>query len=126
MHKVNPIRFLTEIERNDKNAKYMKWLTLKLIKQQSRIENDYEDDLLTLYGEAAEETVLDDIDLTFDEIMEQYGIFPKKLVLASLMLTDASYKYRTFATPAHLQNQGTYDHLIKPYMTLALNKKCQQ
>ena len=102
----------------------MKWLTLQLIKQQSRIENDYENDLLELYGKSAEETILNYVDLTFEEIKEKNGgEFPSSLVLASLMLTDCSYKYRTFATPSHLQNQGAFDRLIKPYMTLALNKK---
>lgn len=102
----------------------MQWLTLKLIKQQSRIENDYENDLLTLYGESAEEVVLNYIDLTYEEICEKNGgKFPSSLVLASLMLTDCSYKYRTFATPSHLENQGAFDRLVKPYMTLAINKK---
>ena len=102
----------------------MQWLTLELIKKQSRIENDYENDLLTLYGEAAEETILDYVDLSYDEIMENNGRkFPSSLVLASLMLTDCSYKYRTFATPSHLENQGAFDRLVKPYMTLAINKK---
>ena len=36
----------------------MKWLTLDWIKQHSRIDFDCEDDLLELYGEAAEEAVL--------------------------------------------------------------------
>jgi len=102
----------------------MQWLTLELIKKQSRIENDYENDLLTLYGEAAEETILDYVDLTYEEIVENNGgKFPRRLVLASLMLTDCSYKHRTFATPSHLENQGAFDRLIKPFMTLAFNKK---
>lgn len=101
----------------------MKWLTLKLIKQQSRIENDYENEWLELVGEAAEETILNYIDLTYEEIVEKYNGFPASLVLASLMLTDYSYKYRTFATPSHLENQGAFDNKVKPYMTLAINKK---
>ena len=103
----------------------MKWLTLKLIKQQSHIENDLEDELLTLYGEAAEETILNYVDLTYEEIVEKYNGFPTSLVLASLMLTDYSYNYRTFATPAHLHDQGAFDNKVKPYMTLALNKRNQ-
>ena len=36
----------------------MKWLTLELIKKHSRIDSNVEDDLLTIYGESAEDTVL--------------------------------------------------------------------
>ena len=38
----------------------MKWLNLDLIKQQLRMEHDFilEDDLLTLYGDSAEDAVL--------------------------------------------------------------------
>ena len=42
----------------------MKWLTLELIKKHSRIDSNVEDDLLTLYGESAEDTVLNYIGKT--------------------------------------------------------------
>ena len=46
----------------------MKWLTVSLIKSHSRIEYDCEDELLELYGEAAEETILNICSRTFEEL----------------------------------------------------------
>ena len=36
----------------------MRWLSLELIKLNSRIDTDYEDELLTIYGNSAEQQVL--------------------------------------------------------------------
>lgn len=48
----------------------MKWLTLTLIKQQLRLEQDYhdEDALLELYGGSAENTILQCTNRTVDEL----------------------------------------------------------
>ena len=51
----------------------MKWLSIDYIKQHSRIDFDCEDSLLELYGESAEETVLDITQRTYDEIVEKWG-----------------------------------------------------
>ena len=102
----------------------MKWLTLDYIKQHSRIDFDCEDALLELYGESAEDTVLDITRRTYDEIVEKWGTkekpIPAKIIHASLMMVDLSYQQRS---PVSQQNLYTVpyaiDMLIKPYMKLA-------
>ena len=100
----------------------MKWLTLSRIKQQLRIEDDVhdEDELLEMYGESAEEVLLNYLNRTFDDVVEIYGRMPAPLVHASLMLVDTSYQYRS---PVSTQSMSlvpyTFDILVKPYMRLA-------
>ena len=57
----------------------MKWLTLDWIKKHSRIDFNGEDDLLEMYGEAAEEAVLNIINRSYTEVIETYGDVPKGL-----------------------------------------------
>jgi len=100
----------------------MKWLTLELIKKQCRIEQDFtdEDDILEMYGESAEKTVLDVINRDYTEVIEQWGEVPKPLVHASLLLVSQSYQHRE---PSSVQNLYTvpyaFDMKVKPYMKLA-------
>lgn len=99
----------------------MKWLTLTRIKQQLRIEADFteEDDLLEMYGESAEEVLLNYLNRSFDDVMEVYGRMPAPLTHAALMLVDTSYQYRS---PVSTQSMSlvpyTFDILVKPYMRL--------
>lgn len=99
----------------------MKWLNLGQIKAQLRIEPDFtdEDELLEMYGESAEETLLQHLNRTYEDIMEVYGRIPAPLRHASLMLVDTSYQYRS---PVSAQNMSivpyTFDILVKPYMRL--------
>ena len=98
----------------------MKWLTLEWIKKHSRIDFDCEDDLLELYGESAEDTVLNVIARDYTEVIEHYGEVPKPLFLAALMLVEVSYTQRA---PITQQNMYTvpyaFDMMVKPYMKLA-------
>lgn len=100
----------------------MKWLTLDKIKQQLRIEPDFtmEDSLLTSYGEAAEETLLNYLNRQYQDVIDTWGQVPLPLVQASLMLVDVSYQYRS---PISVTNISvvpyTFDILIKPYIRLA-------
>ena len=100
----------------------MKWLTLDKIKQQLRIEPDFtmEDSLLTSYGEAAEETLLNYLNRQYQDVIDTWGQVPLPLVQASLMLVDVSYQYRS---PISVTNISvvpyTFDILVKPYMRLA-------
>lgn len=100
----------------------MKWLTLDKIKQQLRIEPDFtmEDSLLTSYGEAAEETLLNYLNRPYQDVIDTWGQVPLPLVQASLMLVDVSYQYRS---PISVTNISlvpyTFDILVKPYMRLA-------
>jgi uncharacterized phage protein (predicted DNA packaging) len=106
----------------DKNKSDMKWLTLEWIKEHSRIDFDGEDGLLELYGESAEDTVLNVIARSYEEVMELWGTVPKPLFVAALMLVEVSYTQRA---PITQQNMYTvpyaFDMMVKPYMKLASN-----
>ena len=99
----------------------MKWLTLEKIKAQCRIEEDFndEDELLEMYGDSAEEVLLNYLNRSYEDVIEVYGHIPSPLVHASLMLVDTSYQYRS---PVSSQNMSlvpyTFDLLVKPYMRL--------
>ena len=104
----------------------MKWLTIEYIKQHSRIDYDCEDALLELYGNAAEETVMNIIRRDYDDIVEHFGTekcpIPAAIIQASLILVDTSYMQRTAITPQQLYTVPyAFDMLIKPYMRLASN-----
>lgn len=100
----------------------MKYLTIDQIKQQLRLDDPQviaEHDLLELYGESAEDTVLNILNRTMEDVIEQYGRIPAALRHATLMLVDNAYKERSPITP---QNMSTvpyaFDLLVKPYMHL--------
>ena len=100
----------------------MKYLTIEQIKQQLRLDDQQvfdEHDLLELYGDSAEDTVLNILNRTMEDVIEQYGRIPAALRHATLMLVDNAYKERSPITP---QNMSTvpyaFDLLVKPYMHL--------
>lgn len=100
----------------------MKYLTHDQIKQQLRLDDQQafdEHDLLELYGDSAEDTVLNILNRTMEDVIEQYGRIPAALRHATLMLVDNAYKERSPITP---QNMSTvpyaFDLLVKPYMHL--------
>ena len=100
----------------------MKWLTLSDIKKHCRIDFDVEDDLLTLYGNAAEDMVMNIIGRDYTEIIEKYGEVPKPLVHASLILVELSYTQRSAISQAQMYVVPyTFDFLVKPYMKLTYN-----
>lgn len=97
----------------------MKWLNLGIIKKQLRIDGNCEDDLLSMYGDSAEATVLNYCNTTYSDIVEKYGCVPIPLKQASLLLVDMSYQYRS---PVSTQNLSavpySFDVLVKPYIVL--------
>ena len=94
----------------------MKWLNLQLIKAQLRMEQDFteEDELLTLYGESAEQTILDQTRRTEEELVEMGGgeSVPPTIKQASLMLVDVSYQYRS---PVSAQNMSIVPYTPTPH-----------
>ena len=100
----------------------MEFLTFDLIKGQLRLDDiqaELEGDLLEMYGESAEQTVLNLIRRSIDDLTDEYEAVPRPLVLAALMLVDLSYQHRTMVTQANLSAVPyTFDLLIKPYMRL--------
>lgn len=103
----------------------MKYLTLDYIKLHSRIDFDCDDELLEMYGDAAEETVMDYIKSgqTVDEgismLTEKYGQLPARIYQASLLLVEHMYNQRGVATSISLSPVPyNFDMLVKPFMTL--------
>lgn len=99
----------------------MKWLTLDEIKDQLRIERDFdlENDKLTLYGDSAEEMVLELCQRSYDDFVANYGKIPTPVREASLLLVVASYEV---GSPVSMQQMYAvaygFDFKIKPYMKL--------
>ena len=52
----------------------MRWLTLEYIKQHSRIDSDIEDNILELYAEAAEDTVLNIMNRTYENLIDRKSV----------------------------------------------------
>lgn len=102
------------------------FLNLDIIKAQIRLD-DYiiEDDLLALYGDAAEETIAgvlnrgDTVEEMVASLVEQYGKVPAAIVQAGLMLVDLSYQQRSPVSVQNLYAVGyAFDIKVKPYMRL--------
>ena len=105
----------------------MKWLTIDYIKKHSRIDYDCEDALLELYGNAAEETVMNILGRDYDEIKSTFytedGDIPAAIIQASLILVDTSYTQRTAVSPQNLYTVPYgFDTLVKPYLQLTYNE----
>ena len=98
----------------------MKWLTLERIKQQLRIEPDFhdEDDILELYGDSAEDAIMEVLNRSYEEFYEVYGRIPAPVVHASLMLVAQSYKDREKDLVQQVNANPTFSLLLKPYMRL--------
>lgn len=99
----------------------MQFITFDQIKAQLRLDDAQaleEHDLLELYGEAAEDAVLNTCNRTMEDIVEQYGIVPKALVQAGLMLVAQSYQYRESVSPQNLNAVPGFEMQVRPYIKL--------
>lgn len=100
----------------------MKFITFEQIKQQLRLDKEQaemEHDMLCDYGDSAEETVLNTLNTTMEDIIEQYGRMPKPIVHATLLLVDNAYKERSPITPQNMSSVPySFDLMLKPYMRL--------
>lgn len=97
----------------------MKWLTIDYIKEHSRIDSNAENNLLELYGSAAEEMCLNTMNRTYENLIAKYGSVPDPVKQASLMLVDLSYMQRSPISAVNMSAVPyTFDFLIKPYMKL--------
>ena len=99
----------------------MKWLTLDWIRDHSRLlKDEAENDILELYGDDAEQTVLNICSRSYEDIMETYGEVPKPLFVAALMLVEVAYTHRSPDTNQQLYLiPYTFDMKVKPYIKLA-------
>lgn len=97
----------------------MNWIDLSTIKEHLRITEDYEDAILTTYGDSAEETVLNYLGYSYEDLLEKYGNVPTAIKHATLMLVDVSYQQRSPISASNMYMVPyTFDILIKPYMQL--------
>jgi uncharacterized phage protein (predicted DNA packaging) len=99
----------------------MKWLTLERVKKHLRLDasNTQEDDLLQLYATAAEDTILNLCNRSYDCLLECYGEVPKPIQNASLLLVENQYTQRSVVSPTNLSAVTySFDLLVKPYMIL--------
>lgn len=101
----------------------MKYITLDYIKAHSRLDELREDlretDLVTLYAESAEQTVLSYLNRSLEDLIDNYGEVPAPVMHATLMLVDLSYMQRSPVTAQNLYTVPyTFDVLLKPYMIL--------
>ena len=106
----------------------MKFLSIDYIKQHSRIDFDDDDQLLELYGDAAEETLAGllnrgkTVEQMVASLTEEYGQIPARCYHAALMLTEQAYNHRGPTSPTNMSVVPyTFDLLIKPLMRLTLN-----
>ena len=99
----------------------MKWLTLPEIKEQLRIEADFtlEDQKLTMYGDSAEEVLMEITRRTYDDFVENYGKIPTPIREVSLMLVTVSYETGSAVSLQQLYSNPTFEMKVKPYMRLA-------
>ena len=92
-------------------------VTLKEIKNNSRIEGDAENDYLESLGETAEVTVLNLIERTQEDIEAEFGKVPAPIRHAILMYADHLYNHRGIVNPTALYNVPySIDAMIKPYI----------
>lgn len=103
----------------------MKFLTLDYIKQHSRIDFDCEDELLELYGDAAEETLAGllnrgkTVDEMVESLTEEYGDIPASCYIAGLLLVEQSYNHRGPVSPTNMSIVPYgFDIIVKPLMKL--------
>lgn len=89
------------------------------VKKHARIDDDIEDDVLDLYLESAEETVLNLMNRTLEDIYEEYGKVPAPIKHAVCILTAHSYTHREPSSIQQLNNVPySVDALVKPFMIL--------
>lgn len=95
----------------------MNFLTKEMIKANSRIDNNYEDTLIELWGNAAEDFIVEYTGRSLDWFFEQYGCIPPKVIQAGLMIADCSYQHRSIVTAQqlYLVPYGL-DALLVPYV----------
>lgn len=99
-----------------------KWTTIDYIKKHSRLDYDCENELIELYIISAEDTILNLLNRTYEDLIETYGDVPAEIREATLMLVDNSYSHRSPAGTVQLYDvRYGFDMRIKPYIRLTSN-----
>lgn len=107
----------------------MKYLTIDYIKQHSRIDFDCDDAQLQLYGEAAEEAMLNLLARSYEDIVETFGRVtgdeetdmpvPASIVNGTLLIACYLYENRSIDSQVDSKAVPGLPLLIKPYMRLS-------
>ncbi len=98
----------------------MEYLTVEYIKAHSRIDYDCEDDLIDLYGTAAEEAILNLLNRTLEDLKEANGgMVPATVIEATFTLADNLIRHRspTEQTSLSVVPYG-FDLMLKKYIVL--------
>lgn len=98
-------------------------VNMKYIIAHSRIDDircgSAEAELLELYAESAEDTVMNYLNRTLEDLVDTFGKVPAPVKQAVLMLIDNSYQFRSPTTMSNLYRVDySFDALLKPYMIL--------
>ena len=97
----------------------MKYLTLEYIKDHSRIDYDCEDDLIEQYGEAAEETILDLVNRSYEDLLETYGKVPARIKQATFEIADHLIRHRAPAEQVSLSSVPyNFELMLKSFIIL--------
>lgn len=102
-----------------KQVTNLRIVTLKEIKENARVEGNSEDKLLLRKGEAAEETILNLMERTLEDIEDEFGLVPAPIKEAILMYATHLYENRGITNPTALYNVPYgIDAMLKPYIRL--------
>lgn len=108
----------------------MRFLTFDKIKAQLRLDDEQaaaEQELLEMYGDSAENALINLLHRSYADIVEEYDEVPVALVHAALMLVDVSYQHRSPDVSQSITLVPyTFDLLIKPYMKLTTSDNGKQ
>ena len=98
----------------------MEYLTVEYIKAHSRIDYDCEDDLIDLYGSAAERAILNLLGRSLDDLKEANdGLVPPDVIVATFQLADTLIRHRSPVEQVSLSSVPYgYDLMLKPYIAL--------
>lgn len=97
----------------------MEIVTIEEIKKNSRIDADYEDDVIEQIGETAEAMVQAVMERSFADLVDVYGAVPAPVRRAVLCLADHLYVHRSPESGTSMYSVPyTVDFLLKPYCRL--------
>ena len=98
----------------------MKYLTLEYIKAHSRIDYDCENDLIEVYGTAAEDTVLFLLNRSYDDLLQACGgEIPPAVMITTCQIADNLIRHRSPTDNINLSVVPyNFDLMIKPYIIL--------
>ena len=98
----------------------MEYLSIEYIKKHSRIDYDCEDDLIDVYGSAAERAILKLLGRSLDDLKEPNdGLVPQDVIVATFQLADNLIRHRSPVEQVNLSVVPYgYDLMLKPYIVL--------